>query len=217
MLYQPTRTFGVRKNITGFVYDPATTPGIFFWTISKSQLFDHSAGEVWKGRRPLQTSPATNFMLRFILRRIAGLIFVLLGVSVITFALSQLVPIDPAASALGQNAREEQILAYRQELGLDRPAVVQYFSYVGRLLQGDLGKSICTRRAVADDLRDFFPATLELSIAAMIVALVLGISLGIVAAISAQQPGGWGGTRLCAGRRLAADLLCRAADAGAVL
>jgi peptide/nickel transport system permease protein len=122
-------------------------------------------------------------MIRFILRRIAGLIFVLFGVSVITFALSQLVPIDPAASALGQNAREDQIEAYRKELGLDRPAVVQYASYVVRLLQGDLGKSVRTRRPVADDLRDFFPATLELSIAAMIVALILGISLGIVAAI----------------------------------
>ena len=122
-------------------------------------------------------------MLRFILRRIAGLIFVLIGVSIITFALSQLVPIDPAASALGQNAREDQIQAYRKELGLDRPAVVQYFSYIGRVLQGDLGKSIRTRRPVADDLRDFLPATLELSLAAMIVALTLGISLGVVSAV----------------------------------
>jgi peptide/nickel transport system permease protein len=110
-------------------------------------------------------------------------VLVLVGVSIITFALSQLVPVDPVASALGQNAREDQIEAYRKELGLDRPAVVQYFSYVGRLLQGDFGKSIRTRRAVADDLRDFFPATIELSIAAMFVAVVLGIALGVLAAI----------------------------------
>jgi peptide/nickel transport system permease protein len=122
-------------------------------------------------------------MIRFILRRLAGLVLVLVGVSIITFALSQLVPIDPVAAALGQNARDDQIEAYRKELGLDRPPVLQYFSYVGRLLQGDLGKSIRTRRPVADDLRDFFPATIELSIAAMIVALILGIALGIVAAI----------------------------------
>jgi peptide/nickel transport system permease protein len=122
-------------------------------------------------------------MIRFIFRRLAGLVLVLVGVSIITFALSQLVPIDPAASALGQNAREEQIAAYRKELGLDRPAVLQYFSYVGRVLQGDLGKSIRTRRPVADDLRDFLPATIELSIAAMIVAMILGIALGIIAAI----------------------------------
>jgi peptide/nickel transport system permease protein len=122
-------------------------------------------------------------MIRFILRRLAGLVFVLVGVSIITFALSQLVPVDAAAAALGQNAREDQIQAYRRELGLDRPAVLQYFSYIGRLLQGDLGKSIRTRRAVADDLRDFFPATIELSIAALLVAIVLGIALGIISAI----------------------------------
>jgi peptide/nickel transport system permease protein len=122
-------------------------------------------------------------MVRFILRRLAGLVLVLFGVSIITFALSQLVPIDAAASALGQNAREDQIQAYRKELGLDRPAVVQYVSYLGRVLRGDFGKSIRTRRAVADDLRDFFPATLELSLAAMLVAIILGISLGILAAI----------------------------------
>src|SRR5689334_11497699 len=122
-------------------------------------------------------------MIRFILRRLAGLVLVLAGVSIITFALSQLVPVDPAATALGQNAREDQIQAYRKELGLDRPAVVQYFSYVSRLLQGDWGKSIRTRRPVADDLRDFFPATMELSLAAMVVAVILGIALGIVAAV----------------------------------
>jgi peptide/nickel transport system permease protein len=122
-------------------------------------------------------------MIRFILRRLAGLVLVLVGVSIITFALSQLVPVDPAASALGQNAREDQIQAYRKELGLDRPAAVQYINYVQRLLQGDFGKSIRTRRPVADDLRDFFPATIELSLAAMVVAVVLGIALGIVAAL----------------------------------
>src|SRR5690349_17084018 len=122
-------------------------------------------------------------MLGFILRRLAGLVLVLVGVSIITFALSQLVPVDPAASALGQNAREDQIQAYRKELGLDRPPIVQYFSYMGRLLQGDFGKSIRTRRPVADDLRDFFPATMELSLAAMIIAVIIGVALGILAAI----------------------------------
>jgi peptide/nickel transport system permease protein len=122
-------------------------------------------------------------MIRFILRRLAGLLLVLVGVSVITFALSQLVPIDPVASALGQNAREEQIQAYRKELGLDRSPVVQYFSYASRLLHGDFGRSIRTRRPVADDLRDFLPATLELSLAAMLVTLLLGISLGVLAAM----------------------------------
>lgn len=122
-------------------------------------------------------------MIRFILRRIAGLLIVLIGVSIITFSLSQLVPIDPAASALGQNAREEQIQAYRKELGLDRPAVVQYVSYVSRLLQGDLGNSIRTRRPVSSDLHDFLPATIELSLASLLVTLLLGLSLGVLAAV----------------------------------
>jgi peptide/nickel transport system permease protein len=123
-------------------------------------------------------------MLRFIFRRLAGLLLVLVGVSIITFALSQLVPIDPVASALGQNAREEQIQAFRREYGLDRPPYEQYISYMGRLLRGDLGISIRTRRPVASDLRDFLPATVELSLAAMLVATILGISLGIISAVN---------------------------------
>lgn len=122
-------------------------------------------------------------MLRFILRRLIGLVLVMAGVSVITFALAQLVPVDPAATALGQNAREEQIAAYRAELGLDRPVVEQYLRYVGRVLQGDLGKSIRTRRPVADDLRDFLPATIELSLAALLVSVLLGIPLGMLASM----------------------------------
>ena len=121
--------------------------------------------------------------MRFIVRRFAGLLFVLAGVSVITFTLAQLVPIDPAASALGPNARDDQIEAFRKEYGLDRPAVEQYVRYVGRLLRGDLGISLRTRRPVADDLRDYLPATIELSMAAMGIALVLGVGLGILAAV----------------------------------
>jgi peptide/nickel transport system permease protein len=127
-------------------------------------------------------------MIRFILRRLAGLVLVLVGVSFITFALAQLVPIDPVATALGQNAREDQIQAYRKQLGLDRPPWEQYIVYVGRLLRGDLGTSIRTRRPVADDLRDFLPATIELSLAAMVVTLILGIALGVLAAVRRDGP-----------------------------
>ena len=122
-------------------------------------------------------------MIRFIIRRLLGLLLVLVGVSIFTFFIAQVVPVDPAASALGANAREEQIAAYRHDLGLDRPVWEQYVRYVSRLTQGDFGKSIRTRRPVADDLADFFPATLELSFAALIVALLMGIPLGIVAAL----------------------------------
>ena len=127
-------------------------------------------------------------MLRFALRRLAGLVLVLVGVSIVTFALAQLVPVDPAAVALGQNAREEQIAAYRTEMGLDKPVVEQYLIYVGRLLHGNLGVSIRTRRPVADDLRDFFPATMELSLAALTASLLFGIPLGMLAAL---RRNGW--------------------------
>src|SRR3954469_13127840 len=116
-------------------------------------------------------------MASFILRRIAGLVLVIFGVSVITFALAHVVPIDPAASALGQNARDDQIAAYRQELGLDRPVVEQYLIYVRDLLHGDLGQSMRTRRAVVDDLRDYFPATMELSLAALLLSVFIGLPL----------------------------------------
>ena len=123
-------------------------------------------------------------MTQFIVRRLGGLLFVLLGVSILTFALAQIVPIDPAATALGSNAREEQIEAYRQQIGLDQPAVVQYVTYMRRLLGGDLGNSIRTRRPVIDDLRDFLPATIELAAAAMLVTVVVGMPLGILAALN---------------------------------
>src|SRR5689334_10749574 len=109
-------------------------------------------------------------MFSFVLRRVAGLFLVLVGVSLITFTLAHVVPIDPVASALGQNARDDQIAAYRQELGLDRPVVEQYIIYVNHLFHGDFGKSIRTRRPVVDDLRDFFPATMELSLSALLLA-----------------------------------------------
>jgi peptide/nickel transport system permease protein len=110
-------------------------------------------------------------------------VFVLVGVSIITFVLSQLVPVDPAVAALGQNARDEQIEAFRAQYGLDKPPLQQYFSYVNRLLHGDLGISLRTRRPVAADLGDFLPATLELALAALVVSIILGVALGVLAAV----------------------------------
>jgi len=126
-------------------------------------------------------------MIRFILRRLAGLLFVLLGVSTLTFVLAQLVPVDPAATALGQNARPEQIEAYRRELGLDRPIVEQYVTYLRRVVSGDLGESIRTRRAVLLDLQDYLPATIELALAALLISLLVGIPLGMWAAINRNR------------------------------
>ena len=119
-----------------------------------------------------------NF-LTFLIRRIVGIIFVMLGVSVVTFTISHLVPADPVAAALGDRAREDQVAAFRAEYGLDKPVVEQYFIYMNGLLHGNFGKSIRTRRPVADDLKDFFPATFELSLVALLISMLIGIPTGI--------------------------------------
>src|SRR5437588_2984653 len=121
--------------------------------------------------------------LGFLLRRIVGIAAVMIGVSVITFAISHVIPADPVAAALGDHATDAQIAQFRAEYHLDRPLPEQYAAYVVGILHGDLGKSIRTRRAVADDLADSFPATLELSFAALAVSLLVGIPAGIWSAI----------------------------------
>jgi len=120
----------------------------------------------------------------FVARRLVGIAAVMIGVSVITFAISHLVPADPAIAALGDHASAEQIAAFRSEYHLDRPLPEQYLTYVGGILRGDLGRSIRTRREVVADLAEAFPATLELSLAALLVAIVVGIPSGVWSAVS---------------------------------
>src|SRR2546430_8092008 len=122
--------------------------------------------------------------LGFLTRRIVGIAAVMVGVSIITFAISHVIPADPVAAALGDHATDQQIAAFRAEYHLDRPLPEQYLTYVVGLAHGDLGRSIRTRRPVADDLFDSFPATIELSLAALIVAIVVGIPAGVWSAIS---------------------------------
>jgi peptide/nickel transport system permease protein len=122
-----------------------------------------------------------------LLRRLVGVVAVMAGVSVITFAISHLVPADPVVAALGDHATDDQIAVFRAEYGLDKPVVDQYFIYMNNLLHGDLGRSIRTRRPVADDLRDFFPATFELSLAALLVSILIGIPAGVWSAIARNR------------------------------
>src|SRR2546426_3144948 len=122
--------------------------------------------------------------LGFLTRRIVGIAAVMIGVSIITFAISHVIPADPVAAALGDHATDQQIAAFRAEYQLDRPLPEQYLTYVVGLVHGDLGRSIRTRRPVADDLFDSFPATIELSLAALVVAILVGIPAGVWSAIS---------------------------------
>ena len=122
--------------------------------------------------------------LVFLIRRIVGIAAVMIGVSIITFAISHVIPADPAVAALGDHATDEQIAAFRAEYRLDRPLVEQYVTYASGILHGDLGRSIRTRRPVSDDLADSFPATLELSFTALLVSILVGIPAGVWSALS---------------------------------
>lgn len=106
----------------------------------------------------------------------------LLGITLITFSISHLVPGDPARLAAGLHAPETVVENLRQKLGLDKPVYVQYFLYMNNLLHGDLGTSIMTRRPVLDDILDRWPGTIELTTAAMVIVIVTGIPLGILSA-----------------------------------
>jgi peptide/nickel transport system permease protein len=116
-------------------------------------------------------------------QRCWGLVLVMAGVCVITFIISHMIPGDPARLLAGDRASNEMVLNMRHQLGLDRPLYVQFYRYVMDLLHGNLGTSIRTGRPVLEDLRAFFPATLELAISALLLAIVLGVPLGVLSAV----------------------------------
>jgi peptide/nickel transport system permease protein len=122
-------------------------------------------------------------VLRFLVRRLALTLPVLLGVATLVFALIHLIPGDPAQAMLGETASEEDVQALRQRLGLDRPLVEQYGSFLAGVARGDLGTSLRTNEPVASAIIDRLPATLELAAAAMLVAIGVAIPLGIIAAV----------------------------------
>lgn len=122
-------------------------------------------------------------MVQFILRRLLLLVPVLIGLTIIMFAIARLLPGDPVGLAAGPNATPAEVQALAQEFGLDRPVWEQYLHYVGGLAHGDLGTSLSTRRPVAEDIAAYLPATLELVLAALTLAVVIGIPLGLVTAV----------------------------------
>ena len=121
-------------------------------------------------------------MIRFVLRRLAGSAIVLLGLTIITFLLARVVPSNPAAVYIGPKARPDDIARVTAQLGLDQPLPLQYLNYMSSMLRGDWGTSIGTKRPVLEELVGRFPASLELITAAMLLAVPLGIVLGLVAA-----------------------------------
>jgi len=122
-------------------------------------------------------------MRTFLLRRLILLIFVLLGVSLLTFAISHVIPSDPARQAAGPHATSEQVMVLRKKFGFDRPLPEQYWIYMTGLLRGDMGLSLYSRRPVAEDMKAYFPATAELTAAAMVFCLLLGFPMGVLSAV----------------------------------
>jgi peptide/nickel transport system permease protein len=127
-------------------------------------------------------------MSKYIARRLIGAIPVLFGLSIVLFAFVHLLPGDPATTILGQHATPERVAKMREYLGLDQPLWQQYLGYIGRLLQGDFGSSVINNQPLLKELLHRFPATIELTLGAMIYAVGIGIPLGRFAARHAQ---GW--------------------------
>lgn len=143
---------------------------------------------------PEREAPLT----RYIIRRLLSLIPTLLGVTIVVFLLLRLIPGDPAVAMLGEHAAKENVERIREQLGLNRPLFLdvealrhgdikgffdsQYFRYLGRLARGDLGDSIHRRIPIAGELKQRFPATVELALCAMLLAIIVGVPVGILAA-----------------------------------
>ena len=125
-------------------------------------------------------------ILRFLARRILLSLPILLGITLLAFIISHLVPSDPIVANLGQRAMSDPtiVAAFRSEWGLDKPLPEQYLSYVGNLLQGNLGKSIKSRRPVIEDLKAFLPATIELALSSILLGILVGVTFGILSAVS---------------------------------
>jgi len=119
-------------------------------------------------------------MLSYIFRRLLMIIPVLIGVSILAFLLIHLIPGNPAVAMLGERATPERVAHLEEALGLDDPLYVQYGRFMGQILQGDFGRSIHSNSSVLWEMGQRFPATIELTIAAMIIAIVVGMGAGII-------------------------------------
>ncbi len=120
---------------------------------------------------------------RFLIWRLVLLIPTVIGLTILTFIISRVVPADPAKLAAGPRATPEMVETIRQKYGLGDSLPRQYLDYIGGLLRGDFGESILTQHKVSSDLADRFPATLELVLAAMFLAVVIGVPLGVISAV----------------------------------
>lgn len=123
-----------------------------------------------------------NVLLTYTVRRILALFPVLIGMTLVVFAIIHAIPGNPAQVILGQRATKEAVANLTAQLGLDRPWYIQYFDYIKSLLHGDLGISLETRLPINEEIWPYLAATLELTVVAMIIAIVIGVNAGIISA-----------------------------------
>ncbi len=126
----------------------------------------------------------------YLVRRLVLMIPLLIGISIVAFIISNAIPADPTAANLGERAAAdpEIVAAFREKWGLDEPLHLQYLTYIKNLLRGNMGTSIRSHRPVADELRRFLPATIELSTAGILVSIVAGVIFGVVSAVWRNRP-----------------------------
>ncbi len=127
-------------------------------------------------------------MFRYIVKRAVALVVTLLGVSMIVFLLVHLAPGDPVRIMLGEQATIEDVERLNRIYGFDRPLPAQYLLWLGNALQGDLGTSIRSGASVAELVGERMPATIELAVASMILAILVGVPLGVLAAVTRNTP-----------------------------
>jgi peptide/nickel transport system permease protein len=127
-------------------------------------------------------------LARFVGRRLAALVALSIGITLVAFALTQLVPGDPALAQLGQNPTQAQIDTFNQHYGLDKSVPEQYGLYLWHLVHGDLGQSQQTHNSVTHDLGQFIPATAELALLSIVIAAVFGVGFGLLAALRRDGP-----------------------------
>ena len=127
---------------------------------------------------------------RFLLRRAAALVLLCLGITFVAFAFTQLVPGDPVAANLGEQAAADPaaVQAFEERYGLDEPVPVQYVRYLTNLLQGDLGESLQDHQPVRQNLATYVPATAELAIFSTLIAILVGVPFGVIAAVRWNRP-----------------------------
>ena len=148
--------------------------------------------DLTEDKRTLETGSGAPGRLLPHLQAMAGFLLIVsltfLGLLAITFFIGRVVPIDPVLAVVGDRATPAQYEAAETAMGLDRPLAVQFVSYVGDVLQGDLGKSVSTNRPVAQDLARVFPATLEMATMGILIGVFLGVPMGVMAA---ARQGSW--------------------------